>query len=253
MTRRTGRCCCWARPSAPRSPRSGRRARLGWRGSSTWSAGICPVTAATRTWAEPFTIAELAAGVLQLADGVLDERDEPGGAFCYAGDSVGGAVGLQLLLDAPDRVRQAAVICTGAQIGDPSMWSERAAKVRASGTPVMVTGSAERWFAPGFLERQPEVGATLLHSLQDADREGYAQVCDALGAYDVRDRLSEITLPVLAIAGALDQATPVAKLQEIAEAIPGSRLVVLDGVAHLAPAEQPAEVARLLREQFAAA
>ena len=200
---------------------------------------------------EPFTIAELAAGVLQLADGVLDERDEPGGAFCYAGDSVGGAVGLQLLLDAPDRVRQAAVICTGAQIGDPSMWSERAAKVRASGTPVMVTGSAERWFAPGFLERQPEVGATLLHSLQDAAREGYAQVCDALGAYDVRDRLSEITSPVLAIAGALDQATPVAKLQEIAEAIPGSRLVVLDGVAHLAPAEQPAEVARLLREQFA--
>jgi len=73
-----------------------------------------------------------------------------------------------------------------------------------------------------------------------------------LGAYDLRDRLSKITLPVLAIAGALDQATPVAKLQEIAEAIPGSRLVVLDGVAHLAPAEQPAEVARLLREQFAA-
>ena len=88
------------------------------------------------------------------------------------------------------------------------MWSERAAKVRASGTPVMVTGSAERWFAPGFLERQPEVGATLLHSLQDADREGYAQVCDALAAYDVRDRLAEITSPVLAIAGALDQATP---------------------------------------------
>ncbi len=202
------------------------------------------------TVGEPFTIAELAAGVLVLADGVLEERGEAGGGFCYAGDSVGGAVGLQLLLDAPDRVRQAALICTGAQIGDAAMWTERAARVRTSGTPVMVTGSAERWFAPGFLNRHPAEGAALLHSLQDADREGYAQVCDALATYDVRDRLTEITLPVLAIAGAYDQATPPAKLEEIAAAIPGSRLEVFDDVAHLAPAERPEEVARLLREHF---
>lgn len=203
--------------------------------------------------AEPFTIAELAAGVLALADGVLAERDEAGGGFCYAGDSVGGAVGLQLLLDAPDRVQQAALICTGAKIGDPAMWAERAERVRMSGTAVMVTGSAERWFAPGFLDRQPAVGAALLRSLQDADREGYAQVCHALAGHDVRDRLTEITLPVLAIGGAFDQATPPASLEAISAAIPGSRLVIFDDVAHLAPAERPDEVARLLREHFTAA
>ena len=39
-------------------------------------------------------------------------------AFFYAGDSIGGAVGLQLLLDAPGRVTAAALLCTGARIGD---------------------------------------------------------------------------------------------------------------------------------------
>jgi 3-oxoadipate enol-lactonase/4-carboxymuconolactone decarboxylase len=200
---------------------------------------------------DSFTLAELAEGVLALADGVLAQREEPGGSFCYAGDSVGGAVGLQLLLDAPGRVRRAALVCTGAKIGDPGSWAERAARVRASGTPVMVTSSAERWFGPGFLDRHPDVGAGLLHSLQDADREGYAQVCDALATFDVRDRLGEITVGVLAIAGAVDPSTPPASLEQLVNAIPGSRLVVLDGVAHLAPAERPDAVSRLLLEHFA--
>ena len=38
----------------------------------------------------------------------------------------------------------------------------------------------------GFLSRHPEVASGLLHALQDADREGYAQVCDALAEFDVR-------------------------------------------------------------------
>ena len=100
----------------------------------------------------------------------------PGAAFFYAGDSVGGAVGLQLLLDRPDRVTAAALLCTGAKIGDEAMWTGRIAQVSVSGTPVMVSGSAERWFGPGFLERSPR-SVRLLHALQEADDEGYAQVC----------------------------------------------------------------------------
>ena len=61
---------------------------------------------------------------------------------------------------------------------------------------------------------------------------------------------SEITLPVLAIAGVEDQATPPAKLEEIAEGSPPVGSSCSMASAHLAPAEQPDEVARLLREQF---
>ena len=197
-----------------------------------------------------FTMGELAAGVLTLVEAVLAERGEPGGTFGYAGDSVGGAVGLQLLLDHPDRVTGAVLLCTGAKIGEPDGWHERAATVRASGTPVMVTGSAERWFAAGFLAAHADVATHLLSNLQHADREGYAQVCEALADFDVRARLAEITAPVLAVAGAEDVATPPELLAEIADGVAHGRLVVLDGVAHLAPAEAPAEVARLIDEHL---
>lgn len=199
---------------------------------------------------EPFTMAELAAGVLRVVDDVLTERGQPRGPFFYAGDSVGGCVGLQLMLDSPDRVVAAALLCTGAQIGSAESWAERVEAVRASGTPVMVGPSAQRWFGPGFVEREPDRSSALLHALSDADDEGYAQVCGAVAGFDVRALLDRVAAPVLAVAGEDDPATPPEKLREIAAGVKDGRYVELPGVAHLAPAEAPAEVARLLREHF---
>lgn len=202
------------------------------------------------TVGQPFSMGELAAGVLATVDEVLAQRGVAGGSFVYAGDSVGGAVGLHLLLDSPRRIDAAVLLCTGARIGEAEAWHERAATVRASGTPAVLVGSSQRWFAPGFLDREPETGAALLHALQDADREGYAQVCEALANHDVRDRLAEIQQPVIAVAGRDDAATPLASLQEIAEEVAHGHLVVLDDVAHLAPAEAPMRVAQLIAEQL---
>lgn len=196
---------------------------------------------------EAFTVGDLAAGVLRLADAFA-----PGRPFHYAGDSVGGAVGLQLLLDAPDRVATATLLCTGARIGTAEGWHDRAATVRASGTGAMVEGSAQRWFAPGFLEREPAVASALLHALRDTDAEGYARTCEALATFDVTERLDAITAPVLAVAGAHDEPTPPALLAEIADGVRRGRLVVLDDVAHLAPAEAPHAVARLVLDQAGA-
>lgn len=195
---------------------------------------------------EPFTIADLAAGVVAAVDRSLGPI-----TFGYAGDSVGGAVGLQLALDAPARLQGVAVLCTGAKIGTAASWAERAATVRASGTPAVVEASAKRWFGDGFLERQPEIGAALLTSLQHADAESYALVSEALAAFDVRDRLGEIVVPVLAVGGAEDVPTPAATLREHAARIPGARFVELDGVAHLAAAEAPRAVASLVEAQLA--
>lgn len=199
---------------------------------------------------ESFTMAELAAGVLHVVDDLLAERDQVGGPFYYAGDSAGGAVGLQLLLDAPDRVRAAVLVATGAKIGDSAGWTGRMGQVSVSGTSVMVAGSAERWFAPGFLEREPAIGSALLHALQDADDDGYVQVCGALAEFDVRDRLAEITAPVLAVSGSEDPVTPTETLRLIADGVRDGRLVELAGVGHLAPAEAPELMARLLRHHL---
>ncbi len=212
---------------------------------STSSGNAEPVSAG-------FTMAELAAGVLAFADRVLSERGEPGGRLYYAGDSLGGAVGLQALLDAPDRIVAAVLLCTGAKIGDAEGWRERAARVRASGTTVVVNQSVERWFAPGFLEREPQIASRLLDSLRAADAEAYALACEALADFDVRPRLGEIAAPVLAVAGAEDISTPPDMLREIADGVQRGALEILDGVAHLAPAEAPQEVAELIMKHFEA-
>jgi len=197
---------------------------------------------------ESFTMAELAQGVLRVVDEILEQRDEFRGAFAYAGDSVGGCVGLQLLLDQPDRITSVVLLCTGAKIADEASWAGRIGQVSVSGTSVMVSGSAERWFGPGFLDREQGTASALLHALQDADDQGYIQVCQALADFDVRERLAEITHPVLAVAGSADGTTTPEMLREIADGVKDGRYVELDGVSHLAPAEDPATVAQLVRQ-----
>lgn len=199
--------------------------------------GACP---------DPFVMADLAGAVLGLVD-----RMSPGGVFHYAGVSVGGCVGLQLLLDAPERVATASLICTGARIGTPQAWHERAATVRRSGTRAVRDSSAQRWFATGFDERDPATYRALIDGLDDIEPEGYARVCEALADFDVQTRLTQITAPVCTIAGSEDIATPPQLSHQIAVGVQSGRNVVLDGVAHLAPAEKPREVAEVIMSHIA--
>ncbi|GAA1001578.1 bifunctional 3-oxoadipate enol-lactonase/4-carboxymuconolactone decarboxylase PcaDC [Subtercola frigoramans] len=184
---------------------------------------------------EPFTMAELAEGVLALVDAV------GGGAFHYAGVSMGGAIGLQLAVDHADRLRSLAVICSGPKIGTADGWDARASQVRASGTASLVASSAERWFAPGSLERSPSFTARALTELLDVDDESYALCCGALALFDVRDRLVGITTPALCIAGAADAVTTPEMLGQLAEAI-HAPLVIIDDAGHLPTLERPAVV-----------
>ncbi|MFD4960203.1 alpha/beta fold hydrolase [Microbacterium sp. NPDC058389] len=186
--------------------------------------------------------------VADLADAVAGAVDEP--AFLYAGVSLGGATGLELLLRHPDRVTGAAIVASGAQLGDPAAWHERAAQVRAQSTSSLITASAQRWFAEGTIARRPELTGRLLHALQDADDESYALCCEALAAYDVRDRLAEIEAPVLALSGEHDAVAPEPKAREIAEGVACGEIVTIRDAAHLPPAEQPVAVAEALREFF---
>ncbi|WP_375478543.1 4-carboxymuconolactone decarboxylase [uncultured Jatrophihabitans sp.] len=187
----------------------------------------------------PFTVADVAAAVAAGLAGL----DQP---VHYAGDSFGGAVGLQLLLDQPSVVATATLCCTGARIGDANGWAERAALVRADGTAAVVDGSRQRWFAPGFSSARPDVAGPLLAQLAEVDDESYASACEALAGYDVRDRLGEVAAPVLAVAGGHDVVTSPAILREIAVGVRDGQLVVLDAASHLAPAEDPARVAALI-------
>lgn len=195
-----------------------------------------------------FSVGELADAVVELVDSI-----EPGVRFHYAGDSVGGATGAELALRHPERLLSLAMVCSSPRFNGAEAYAERADAVAKQGTAIRLQASAEIWFAPGFLGEHPTESTRLLQTLRDADRFGYAAVCRAIAAYDVRDRFSEISVPFLAVAGEFDSVCPFSEAQWMAGQAQHGTAVELPNVAHIAPTENPALVADLLRTHFAAA
>ena len=196
---------------------------------------------------ERFSVAELASAVATL---VRKQRTlgtipwhQP---IYYAGISLGGAVGLQLALDAGDLFAGIAIICSAAKIGDFDNWTERAEKVSALGTSAVVDISAKRWFSPGFTETHADVSTALLNSLKSAEPISYAHCCEALAEFDVREQLCQIAVPVVAIAGENDLVCPPERAKEIAEKTQRGHWETIDSAAHLASVEAPDVLASIL-------
>ncbi|KRF25971.1 alpha/beta fold hydrolase [Phycicoccus sp. Soil803] len=194
--------------------------------------------------AEPFTVEELASAVRRTTNALMRERRRD---VSYAGVSLGGAVALCLALE-PGPFAQVACIAGAARIGQAAGWQDRARLVRRAGTPVVVSGSAERWFAPGFVDRDPAAANRLLLSLSDADDESYALACEALATFDLRARLGEVGVPLLVVAGEHDVVVTLDLAEATAVAAPGSRVEVMAGCAHLPPAEDPVGTAAVVLE-----
>lgn len=199
-----------------------------------------PGHGASEPHAEPFSMAELADAVVAAVQALQEDGTVPADLpVHFAGVSLNGCVALQLALDHADTVSGVAVICSAAKIGEAGSWRERAELVERAGTPTLVEGSAQRWFADGFIAAHPERTTGLLHTLQEADRHSYARLCEALADFDVRGRLGEIAVPVLTIHGVADQVTPPSAGEEIAAAVPGTVTHVFDETAHQAPSSSP--------------
>ncbi|WP_432511796.1 bifunctional 3-oxoadipate enol-lactonase/4-carboxymuconolactone decarboxylase PcaDC [Kineococcus esterisolvens] len=202
--------------------------------------------------ATALSAAGLAADVAAFGAAAQAELGRPGEPFAYAGDSLGGAVGLQLALDSPGAVSAVGVFCSAARIGTPDGWRERAAQVREHGTAPLVPTSAARWFPARFAREHPQVVHALLQDLAGTDAGSYAAACEALAGFDVTDRLREVRVPVLAVAGELDAVVPVEDTLSLGRA-PGALATVVPGAAHQLPVEDPATVADLLRHHVLAA
>ncbi|WP_082043850.1 alpha/beta fold hydrolase [Mobilicoccus massiliensis] len=202
---------------------------------------------------EAFTVGDLADAVVELTEHTTRELGGTTAGAYHAGVSLGGATSLEIGLRHPREFSALAVFCSGAKLGTPQGWRERAELIRREGTGAVVDGSRQRWFAPGFTESRSEVADALLADLLEVDDESYARCCEALAAHDVTDRLGDIVTTTVAVAGEHDQVAPPEMADTIARAAPNARSVTLPGVAHLAPTEAPLATARVLRELIARA
>lgn len=157
----------------------------------------------------------------------------------YCGLSLGGAVGMRLALDVPDRIDRLVLCSTSARFSTPEFWQERADTVRRDGIQAIAEVVLERWFTPAFgdVRRYREM-------LLSIPVEGYARCCEAVRDWDVRGVLAGVTAPTLAIAGADDPSTPPDDLGAIVAEIPGATLLVLDAARHLTNVERAEEFNR---------
>ncbi len=181
---------------------------------------------------QPCTVETLAGELVELLDSLELGR------VSLCGVSLGGMVGMALALQEPRRVERLVLACTSTYLGPSDAWLERAALVRAHGTAAVADAVVARWFTPALSRDEQDLVAGFRAMLASTPAEGYARCCEALGAWDARERLSGITAPVLVIAGAEDPATPIEHARAIVERIPGAELRVLERAAHLANVER---------------
>jgi 3-oxoadipate enol-lactonase len=181
----------------------------------------------------PYSIDDLADDLIALLDRLGVERTH------LVGLSLGAMTVMRVASRNPERVHRIALLCTGAQLPPAKAWTERAALVRAQGSPAVAPAVVRRWFTPAYLDTYSESSSFYEAMVGATPAEGYAGCCEAIAEVDLRQELCTITAPTLAIAGEDDPATPPAKLEEIVAAIPGARLLRFPHAAHLANAEQP--------------
>ncbi|POT55195.1 3-oxoadipate enol-lactonase [Citrobacter amalonaticus] len=167
---------------------------------------------------------------------LLDHLEIEKAHFC--GISMGGLTGLWLARHQSQRMLSVTVINSAARIGNETGWLDRAKMVREQGMEGIAASAPERWFTPAFRLSSPQTVATLCTQLNETSAEGYAACCEALAKADLRDELTEITLPVLLIAGEDDPVTTVADAQFMHQRISGSSLVTV-GASHLSSLEAP--------------
>jgi 3-oxoadipate enol-lactonase len=178
----------------------------------------------------PYTVEQLGRDVLGLLDELRIER----ASFC--GISLGGATGLWLAANAPERIERLVVACSSARFGEPAGWFERAELVRAQGVEAIADVVVSRWFTPEAPRQLVDAHRAMLAA---TPRDGYAATCEAVGGWDFRDRLDEVRADTLVFAGADDPAAPVEYSELIVDRVPSSRLVILERAAHLANVERP--------------
>lgn len=176
-------------------------------------------------------------------------RDAPP-RFALAGLSMGGILAMEVLAQAPDRVERLALLDTNPQAELPEVQARRApqiAKALTGGLRSVIRDEMKpNYLAPGpsqqvildlcldmALSLGPEVFARQSLALRDrSDRQG------ALAAFRG---------PALVLMGAEDRLCPRDRHELMHELMPQSRLVIVDGAAHLPTLEQPVETTAALR------
>ena len=172
----------------------------------------------------------------------------------FVGLSMGGMIGQQFALKYPTRFASMTLADTTSRYPAEAraVWEERLALVRSRGMDAIVPSTLERWFTAAFREREPAIVARIGQLIRATPVAGYAGCAHGISRINLSARLASISSPTLVMVGDSDLGTPRPMAEEIVQALPGSRLHVIERAAHLSNVEQPAEFNRSLRQFLSA-
>ena len=182
-----------------------------------------------------------------IAESILAEAPQ---RFALAGLSMGGYIAQQIVLQAPERVTRLALLDTGSRADTPERIERRlqlndmarregVARVQQELMPLLI--HTDRLTDKAFVD-------LIVQMAVDTGLEAFLRQQAALMARgDNRPLLPDIRCPTLVLIGRQDILTPLELSEEIAAAIPGAQLEIIDDSGHLSTLEQPDAVNRTLR------
>ena len=182
-----------------------------------------------------------------MAERVLDSAPE---TFALAGLSMGGYAALAIIRLAPERVERLALLDTSARADSPENTKQRQGfieqlelgdfrGVTSRLLPLLV--HEDRLSDDGLI-------AVIQASAKNVGPEAYVRQQKAIMTRpDGLEGLKKITCPVLILCGRQDALTPLALHEEMAAAIVGASLVVIEDCGHLSPLERPRAVSAVMR------
>lgn len=182
---------------------------------------------------------DMAESALALCDGPL----------AVVGHSMGARVAIEIWRLAPQRVARLCLMDTGSHPRRDGEDAQRQVLVDLAFAEGM-GALADRWLPPMVHEARAADHALmdpLRAMVMRATPERHArQIRALLDRPDAWPLLATIRCPTLVMVGRQDRWSPLAQHVEIAAAIPGAELVVIEDSGHMTPVEQPAQVTRAL-------
>ncbi len=165
--------------------------------------------------------------------------------FALAGLSMGGYIAFEILRQAPERIARLALLDTQARPDLPEQSERRRSQIVLAQEGRLLEVAALQFPLMVSPRRHGDAALRALNDQMagDVGPEAFARQQTAIiGRPDSRGDLASIACPTLVLVGAEDMLTPPDRAQEMAAAIPNSRLAVIPDSGHLSTLEQPEAV-----------
>jgi pimeloyl-ACP methyl ester carboxylesterase len=180
---------------------------------------------------------------------VVDQM--PAGKFALAGLSLGGMLAVEIMQFAAERVTKLALLDTGMRSQSEADRAIRRARIRlaSEGHFELVLGMQMSRFIPAYRLPDKKLVDAVMAMCGEIGVEIYKRQ-EELAAIraDRRPDLPRLKCPTIVVCGRDDAATPLFLSEEMAAAIGGSELIVIEQCGHLVTMEKPEETNAILRK-----